>query len=67
MNQTEDYNLEERLSESSEKLFHQVKVEGTFLRQRLIHQNDILIFYIKVIKDTYMLQANTCKESNKSA
>ena len=31
MNQTEDYNLEERLSESSEKLFRQVQVEGTVI------------------------------------
>ena len=29
MNQTEDYNPEERLSESSEKLLRQVQVEGT--------------------------------------
>lgn len=50
------------------ELFRLLEVEGpsnTFSRQRIVHKNDILIFYIKFTKDT-LVQVIMVKVSSRS-
>ena len=55
-NQTEHYHPGDRLSKSSENCstHYKSKIQlYIFSRQRIIHQNDTLMLYIKFTKDTY--------------